>query len=36
MHHTLEDLAPGRIGLQAHAAGRWIEYKRIRIKSLSS
>lgn len=34
-YHNLDRLGPGRIMLQAHDAGRWIEYKQIRIKSLS-
>jgi hypothetical protein len=33
-YHQLENLEPGRIALQAHDAGRWIEYKQIRIKAL--
>ncbi|MBI3473992.1 MAG: DUF1080 domain-containing protein [Candidatus Solibacter usitatus] len=33
-YHDLENLDPGRIMLQAHQAGRWIEYKQIRIKPL--
>lgn len=35
-YRELQDLAPGRLALQAHAAGRWIEYKQIRVQSLSS
>src|SRR5262245_18020685 len=31
-YHDLTNLEPGRIVLQAHQAGRWIEYKHIRIK----
>ena len=34
-YSDLEELEPGRIMLQAHQAGRWIEYKQIRIKKLS-
>ena len=33
-YHELEDLEEGHILLQAHQAGRWIEYKQIRIKRL--
>ena len=33
-YHDLERLDPGRIMLQAHQQGRWIEYKQIRIKKL--
>ncbi len=33
-YHSLENTAPGHIMLQAHQAGRWIEYKHIRIKRL--
>ena len=33
-YHELENLDPGRIMLQAHQNGRWIEYKQIRIKPL--
>ncbi|MEX2263430.1 MAG: DUF1080 domain-containing protein [Bryobacteraceae bacterium] len=33
-HHDLADLEPGHIMLQAHQAGRWIEYKQIRIKTV--
>jgi len=33
-YHELENLDPGRILLQAHDAGRWIEYKQIRIQPL--
>ena len=31
-----ETLDPGRIMLQAHEAGKWIEYKQIRIKRIGS
>jgi hypothetical protein len=34
-YHELENLDPGRIMLQAHQNGRWIEYKQIRIKLLT-
>jgi hypothetical protein len=33
-YHDLEILSPGRIMLQAHDAGRWIEYKEIKIRPL--
>ena len=33
-YHELENLDPGRIMLQAHQNGRWIEYKQIRVKQL--
>jgi len=33
-YHELENLDAGRIALQAHDTGHWIEYKQIRIKSL--
>ncbi len=32
-YNDLEDLEPGRIMLQAHQAGRWIEYKQVQVKS---
>jgi hypothetical protein len=34
LYEALENLAEGHIELQAHQAGRWIEYKRIRVKRL--
>jgi len=33
-HDGLEIVDPGPIELQAHQAGRWIEYKQIRVKRL--
>jgi hypothetical protein len=33
-YHKLENTAPGHIMLQAHQAGKWVEYKHIRIKRL--
>jgi Domain of Unknown Function (DUF1080) len=33
-YDQLENLDPGRILLQAHETGKWIEYKQIRIKKL--
>jgi hypothetical protein len=33
-YEKLENLQPGPIELQAHQAGRWIEYKRIRVRML--
>jgi hypothetical protein len=33
-YDQLTDLEPGHIELQAHQAGRWLEFKRIRIRSL--
>jgi len=33
-HDKLENLEPGSIELQAHQAGRWIEYKDIRVRRL--
>jgi hypothetical protein len=33
-YDSLERLEPGAIGLQAHQAGKWIEYKQIRVKRL--
>ena len=33
-YHDLADVEEGHILLQAHQAGRWIEYKEIRIKRL--
>ncbi len=33
-YRELEHLEPGPIMLQAHQAGRWIEYKHIRVKRL--
>ncbi len=33
-HHALQDTAPGYLMLQAHNAGRWIEYKHVRIRKL--
>jgi Domain of Unknown Function (DUF1080) len=35
-YEGLENLEPGHIELQAHDAGKWIEYKEIRIRSLGS
>lgn len=34
-YNRLDRLEPGRIMLQAHQAGRWIEYKQIRVKRFS-
>ncbi|HYM11794.1 MAG TPA: DUF1080 domain-containing protein [Bryobacterales bacterium] len=33
-YDKLEDTDPGHIELQAHQAGRWIEYKQIRVRRL--
>ena len=33
-HKDLKILTPGRVMLQAHQRGRWIEYQRIRIREL--
>jgi hypothetical protein len=33
-YEGLQNLEPGRIELQAHDAGRWIEYKQIKIRRL--
>lgn len=33
-YHELQDLDEGHILLQAHQAGRWIEYQQIRVKRL--
>ncbi|HYO82642.1 MAG TPA: family 16 glycoside hydrolase, partial [Bryobacteraceae bacterium] len=33
-YDQLTDLEPGHIELQAHQAGRWLEFKRVRIRSL--
>jgi hypothetical protein len=33
-HEGLQNVQAGRIELQAHHPGRWIEYKQIRIKRL--
>jgi hypothetical protein len=33
-YDRLENLEPGHVELQAHQAGRWIEYKQIRIKRI--
>lgn len=33
-YDRMQDLAPGHIELQAHQAGRWTEFKQIRIQSL--
>jgi hypothetical protein len=33
-YNDLKDVQPGHIQLQAHQAGRWTEYKQIRIKAL--
>jgi hypothetical protein len=33
-YDQMRDLAPGHIELQAHQAGRWTEFKQIRIRSL--
>ena len=33
-YNQMDNLAPGRIMLQAHRNGHWIEYKQIRIKRL--
>jgi hypothetical protein len=30
----MENLAPGYIELQAHQAGRWTEFKKIKIKPI--
>jgi hypothetical protein len=34
-YHDLQNLDPGRIMLQAHQNGKWIEYKQIHIKLLT-
>ena len=33
-YDDLKDLEPGHIELQAHQAGRWLEFKRVRIRPL--
>jgi hypothetical protein len=33
-YEGLENLEAGRIELQAHDAGKWIEYKQVKIRSL--
>jgi hypothetical protein len=33
-YEDLKDLEPGHIELQAHQAGRWLEFKRVQIKPL--
>jgi hypothetical protein len=33
-HDGLDNIEAGRIELQAHDAGRWIEYKEIKIRRL--
>jgi hypothetical protein len=33
-YDELTDLEPGHIELQAHQAGRWLEFKRIQIRTL--
>jgi hypothetical protein len=33
-YSDLKDMDPGYIELQAHQAGRWVEYKQIRVKAL--
>lgn len=33
-YNQLTDLEPGHIELQAHQAGRWLEFKRIRLRTL--
>jgi len=33
-YHDLQRTTPGPIMLQAHAAGRWIEYKEMKVKAL--
>jgi hypothetical protein len=33
-YDQLTDLEPGHIELQAHQAGRWLEFKRVRIRAL--
>ena len=33
-YNRLENLQPGAIELQAHQAGRWMEYKEIEVKRI--
>jgi hypothetical protein len=33
-YDELKDLDPGHIELQAHQAGRWLEFKRVRVRPL--
>lgn len=33
-YHELKNLKPGRIELQAHAPGKWVEFRDIRVKPL--
>jgi hypothetical protein len=33
-YDELKDLEPGHIELQAHQAGRWLEFKRVRVRTL--
>ena len=33
-YDNLKDLEPGHIELQAHQAGRWLEFKKVQIRAL--
>jgi hypothetical protein len=33
-YEQLKDLEPGHIELQAHQAGKWLEFKRVRLREI--